>query len=48
MAGWTNLLWVLDVGGPPGARQRQPRPDVTPAEEAELVEIVESISFVVP
>ena len=34
--------------GPPGPRQRQPRPDVTPAEEAELVEIVESISFVVP
>jgi len=48
LAGWTNLLWVVDVEGRPVIVNASHGRDVTPAEEAELVEIVESMTFVVP
>ena len=48
MAGWTNLLWVLDVEGHQVLVNASHGRDATPAEQAELVGIVESISFVLP
>ena len=43
--GWTSRIWVLDVEGNPVLIHASHGPDVTPAQEAELVEMVESISF---
>ena len=43
--GWTSQMWVLDVDGHPVLISASHGPDVTPAQEAELVEMVESISF---
>ena len=43
--GWTNLFWVLDVEGNLVLISASYGPDVTPAEQDELVEMVESISF---
>ena len=43
--GWTSRIWVLDVEGNPVLIQASHGPDVTPAQKAELVEMVESISF---
>jgi hypothetical protein len=47
-AGWTNRVWVLDVDGVDVVINASNGPDATPAQKAELVRIVESISFVVP
>jgi hypothetical protein len=46
--GWTSLIWVLDVGGVRAVINASHGPAVTPAQEAELVQIVESASFVLP
>ena len=43
--GWTSRFWVLDVEGNPVLISASYGPDVTPAEQDELVEMVESISF---
>lgn len=43
--GWSSRMWVLDVEGHPVLISASHGPDVTPAQEAELVEMVESISF---
>ena len=43
--GWTSRIWVLDVEGNPVLIQASHGPDVTPAQQDELVEMVESISF---
>jgi hypothetical protein len=45
---WTNRVWVLDVDGIDVLINASHGPDATPAQKAELVRIVESISFVVP
>ena len=43
--GWTGLFWVLDVEGHPVLITASYGPDVTRAQQDELVEMVESISF---
>jgi hypothetical protein len=43
--GWSSRFWVLDVGDNPVLISASHGPDVTQAQEAELVEMVESISF---
>jgi hypothetical protein len=49
LPGWTDLIWVIDVGADePVIISATHGPDVTPAQEAELVGIVESASFVLP
>lgn len=46
--GWTNLVWILDVGDTRVVINASHGPDATPAQEAELVRMVESVSFIVP
>jgi len=46
-ADWTNRVWVIDVDGVHVLINASNGPDATAAQKAELVEIVESISFVV-
>jgi hypothetical protein len=47
--GWTNLLWVVDVGAEdPVIISASYGPGVTPAQVDELVAIVQSASFVLP
>jgi hypothetical protein len=48
LAGWTSDIWVVDVAGTTVVLSATHGPDVTPAQEAELVEIVQSASFVLP
>ena len=45
---WTNRLWVLDIDGINVLINASNGPDATPGQKAELVRIVESISFVAP
>ena len=44
---WTNRLWVLDIDGINVLINASNGPDATPGQKAELVRIVESISFFV-
>jgi hypothetical protein len=46
MAGWTSQIWVIDVGDTTVVISASQGPDVTTAQETELVRIVESASFV--
>ena len=46
--GWTYRIWVLDVAGDPLVILAAHGPRTTPAERAELTEIVEHIRFVAP
>jgi hypothetical protein len=48
LPGWTSLIWVLDLDGTRVVVNASYGPDVTPAQEAELVAMVESASFVLP
>jgi hypothetical protein len=48
MRGWTDLVWVLEVAGNRVVISASHGPDVSPAQEAELVAMVESASFVLP
>jgi hypothetical protein len=46
MPGWTTLVWIVEVAGQRAVISASHGPDVSPAQEAELVQIVESGSFV--
>ena len=46
-ADWTSRVWAIDVDGVHVLINASNGPDATTAQKAELVEIVESISFVV-
>jgi hypothetical protein len=48
LPGWTTLLWVCEVDGVRVVIAARRGPDTTPAQEAELVRMVESASFVAP
>jgi hypothetical protein len=46
--GWSSVIWAVDVDDHLVVVAASHGPDVTPAEEQELVGIVESLSFVLP
>lgn len=46
--GWTYRLWVLDLDGDPVTILAAHGPDTTPAELAELTDMVEGLDFVAP
>jgi hypothetical protein len=48
LPGWTSLIWVVEVGGHRITLAATHGPGVSPAEEPELVGIVESLTFVLP
>ena len=48
LPGWSSTTWVFNVDGHLVVVSASQGPDVTPAQEQELVGIVESLSFVLP